>query len=534
MLRRIERFRTCPRDELGRSSCLSAAIVAIALWLLLPVPTAAQGWNLLVGGGSLDGDCDLSDGDWSDEVLGWLVDRSHTDGPGSGNGRILMLDYSEWPECGDPGGDCYQFECLGAWVADHLCVTEEGLGGCVAADEQSTYDLIVQYDALWFGGGDQAQYVDHWSGTLTETAIHHVWSQGGTLGGTSAGAMMQSAVVSVGGAPSWEATADPYSATVDFVDDFLASATVVLEGITVDTHFVGRARLGRLAVSLARQLQDNGRDLVGLGVDTETGFALGPNRVGEVLGEGSVAVLHPTGDTSTTLVSGSPAHVGPLTTHFLTEGFRYDLDLRAVVSIPATAGEASLQARDFQSTDIDGADLDDVQLGSWWADGVAQPGSLWFGDLTLQSGSGALGGAVVTTRLEDDPDLRENRQGAPLWVLQEQAVNGLAVFTDGLLGSACSRVAANPDATLTAVPAGCPDEQSVVVVDCCRLEWVDQSTWDADGNGAHRQSAALTPCTTTLFNSQVGPAVYDAGCGVVIFGDGFESGDLGAWSSAVP
>ena len=113
---------------------------------------------------------------------------------------------------------------------------------------------------------------------------------------------------------------------------------------------------------------------------------------------------------------------------------------------------------------------------------------------------------------------------------------GVALYTDGVGAQSCNAVAVDPVGRVTALSGqGCPAESSVFVVDCCGLEWVDQSTWDPDGDGLVRQSVALTPCTASLFNSQLGPATYASRCGPpILFADGFESGDASAWSLVVP
>lgn len=510
-----------PRSLPGPSLAAGAGLLALALLLAAGAPLHAQGYNLLVGGGSHDDDCDLADGDWSDLVFGWFVDRADASGPNGGNGKVLIVDYATYADCttSSPGsfvGECAYFECLGAVQADHLCVTKNGGRGCVKANDQATYDTILQYDALWFRGGDQSQYTSNWTDTLTdETAIHDVWAQGGALGGTSAGAMMQSEVVSTGDAPSWEATGDPYKNTLAFETGFLAGSRAVLPDTVVDSHFIGRARLGRLSVFVGRFFQDEGRSLLGIGVDTETGLAVGPDGVGEVLGEGSVTFLRPGAETQATLQNQTPPFVGELETDLLTEGFRFDLGARAVSTVPASAraADAAPSSLAYGETVIEGSVDSDAQKARWFVGNVTTELALWHGDLTLHDGTPGVDNGLVTTNLEDDSALRENRAGAPLWGLQENPSQGVAVFTDGFSGDSCNAVQVNADATLTALGGGCPDEQSVVVVDCCGLEWVDQSTWDGDGNGNPRQSVALTPCRTTLFGSQVGPATYTPRCG---------------------
>ncbi len=498
------------------------AVSVLAALLLLPAVTAAaQGYNLLVGGGGADDDCDLADGHWSDLVYGWFVDRANTGGPNGGNGRVLVVDYATYADCdtSDPGtfvGECAYFQCLGAVEADHLCVDRRGKGSCVKADDQATYDTITGYDALWFRGGNQAEYTSNWAGTATEQAIHDVWAGGGALGGTSAGAMMQSEVVSTGDAPSWEATGDPYASSIAFETGFLAGASAVLPADTlVDSHFIGRARVGRLAVFLGRFFQDQGRSLLGVGVDTETGLAVGPDGIGEVLGEGAVTFLRPGADTAASLASATPPHVGQLEADFLTEGFRFDLASRQVAAVPASARAADAAPTDltYGSAVIEGASGTDVEKAEWYVTNLTTELALWHGDLGLAAGTPGIANGLAATNLEDDTALRENRAGGPLWGLEENPSQGIAVFTDGFAGDSCNAVAVNTDETLTALSRGCPDEQSVLVVDCCGLQWVDQSSWDGDGNGNPRQSVALTPCRATLFSSQAGPADYAPRCG---------------------
>jgi cyanophycinase len=496
-------------------SMLRLGILGLAM-IGVAAGAAAQGYNLLVGGGSSAADCDPGDGDWSDGVYGWLVNRAQNGGPNGGNGKILIVDYEAYPECSslDPVGECAFFECLGAVQADHACITKRGKDPCLKASDQAAYDLILQYDALWFSGGDQSQYVSNLQGTVAEDAIHQVWVSGGALGGTSAGAMIQSEIASIGDAPSWEATGDPYKSTIQLTTDFLAGSNVVLPDTIVDTHFTGRARMGRLAVFLGRLLQDDGRSVLGIGVDTETALAVTPDGVGEVMGEGSVWLVQPTATTVASLQSSTPPHISDLKVDILTEGFRYDFGLRQVVHVPASADAAAAAAtRSYQTVTISGSSDGDIEKADRYIAGMASEYSLWYGTMTVENGTGGIGNGFIATNLEDDTTVRENRAGGPLWGLKQYPSQGLAVYTDGYAGDSCNQVQVGADEILMVVTAGCPDEQSVVVLDCCGLEWVDQSTWDSDGNGLPRQSVALTPCSMTLLSSQLGPGSYDATCG---------------------
>jgi hypothetical protein len=286
-------------------------------------------------------------------------------------------------------------------------------------------------------------------------------------------------------------------------------------------------------VWIARLLNDGAVAVVGYGIDTETALWVTPGSPAEVVGEGSVAVLSVTAANAVELVADAPPAVTGLRTSFVTEGFSVDLSTGAVVAVPTTAVAGSTVPVQpvVSPTVIAGGDDSDRMKARWFVHDLSDPNALWHGNLTLANGTPGIANGIVMTNLEASSSEREIRAGGPLWGLFENPTQGIALFLDGYAGDSCNAVQVTADGRLEALAGrGCPDEQSAVVVDCCGLEWRDRSVWDPDGNGLVRQSVALTPCTTTLFNSQVGEAVYEPGCPpAMIFGDGFESGGLEAW-----
>ncbi|MEM1178702.1 MAG: cyanophycinase [Acidobacteriota bacterium] len=534
----------------GVAAAAVAALICVVAGLGLPAGVGASsigeeirvaqsvGGLLLVGGGSHDLDCDRTDGHWSDEVYGWVAERALSDGPNGGNGRLLVLDIEADDGChdsvpGDRVGVCAFFECFPGVAADHLCA-RSGEAGCV--EPASAAVALDDYDAVWFRGGDQSIYVDAWSGTPVETALFDLWQGGGTLAGTSAGAMIQSEITSAGTAPSWQATSDPYDADVELGRTLFDGAESVLPGVLVDTHFTTRARLGRLAVFLGRLLQDDGLDVLGLGVDQETAIAVEAG-VGEVLGEGAVTVLHPTPSTSVELAVGEPPRLGPLNYRSLIRGFRFHLATRQVVEVPPSARAVSPYPADapFQAVTFSGNDPDSAQgVGAWRAQDLEDATAFYDGRLTAVPGTSAIPRTAVVSRLEAVTAERENRAGAPLWLLEAEAAAGLAIFTDAFNGQSCNAVVSAPDRTLRAAAGfGCPAEQSIPVLDCSELSLVDRTPFDGDGDGRPRHSVALDRCELSLLGGGSPPLVPSRLVGLV-FADGFESGDATAWSAVVP
>ncbi|MGH7738304.1 MAG: cyanophycinase [Candidatus Tyrphobacter sp.] len=141
--------------------------------------------------------------------------------------------------------------------------------------------VVDASDAVFFEGGDQAQYVV-WKGTRLIGAIERLYARGGVVGGTSAGLAIQGAVIfdSVAAdrvlprdedVATADAVRDPYEAAISFTRHLFAWPALA-QTIT-DTHFARRNRFGRLAAFMARA-----HVRYGLGIDE--GSALVVDRAG--------------------------------------------------------------------------------------------------------------------------------------------------------------------------------------------------------------------------------------------------------------
>jgi len=181
---------------------------------------------------------------------------------------------------------------------------------------------VDRADAVFFAGGDQADYVS-WNGTPLMDAVARVYTRGGIVGGTSAGCAIQGPLVfdsvaadAAGGADveTQDAVSNPYESTISFTRGMLAFPT--LAGVMTDMHFVTRDRLGRLAAFLARQYADGaaGGGVVGVGIDESNALLVDKNGLAHLVQQpgGSEAttgtgayVLQPAG-AAATCQSGKP------------------------------------------------------------------------------------------------------------------------------------------------------------------------------------------------------------------------------------
>ena len=127
---------------------------------------------------------------------------------------------------------------------------------------------------VWFGGGDQTRIADAYLGTLTEKAIVQVYLRGGCIGGTSAGAAIQSRVMICGGES----------------EPILGIGLDLLPRAIVDQHFLARNRIMRLVNAV-----DQHPDRIGLGIDEQTAVVVQGNQA-EVMGNSYALVVKKTSE----------------------------------------------------------------------------------------------------------------------------------------------------------------------------------------------------------------------------------------------
>lgn len=171
---------------------------------------------------------------------------------------------------------------------------------------------------VFFTGGDQALLTAVLLGTPVLARIREIYEKGGVIGGTSAGAAVQSEFMITGNEKrtnnkegSWEVIlADDVEHTEGF--GFVKNAVI-------DQHFVTRKRHNRL---IAVVLENPA--LVGIGIEESTAVLVRPDGKYEVLGEGQVIVYDARRAKTSKLPDG---HLGGhgLTMQVLLPGDVYDI-----------------------------------------------------------------------------------------------------------------------------------------------------------------------------------------------------------------
>ena len=172
-----------------------------------------------------------------------------------------------------------------------------GVPSCATAEQLAKFAKIVdRADAVFFAGGDQANYVA-WKGSALDAAVQRVWNRDGVIGGASAGLAVQGEYVydSVAAdklhpnddnyeVQSRNAVPNPFEPEISFTTRFLSWAP--LRNVITDTHFARRDRFGRTVAFLARLERANNLKtgtLYALAVDERSAIVVDKNGIGRLV-----------------------------------------------------------------------------------------------------------------------------------------------------------------------------------------------------------------------------------------------------------
>ncbi|MBP3958958.1 cyanophycinase [Gemmata sp. G18] len=141
------------------------------------------------------------------------------------------------------------------------------------ADGLKFSDVLLKAKGVWFSGGRQWRFVDSYEGTLTEKRFRDVLVRGGVIGGSSAGASIQSEFMPRG---------HPLGNTVMAAEGY-ERGFGYLPGCAVDQHFFARKRTADMT-----ELMKEYPQYLGIGLDEGTAIVVTASTA-EVIGKTKVA-----------------------------------------------------------------------------------------------------------------------------------------------------------------------------------------------------------------------------------------------------
>ena len=209
--------------------------------------------------------------------------------------------------------------------------------------------LVAQLDGVtgvFMTGGNQLKLSAVVTGTAFAAALKDAHARGVVIGGTSAGASIQSshmvAFGSGGATPKQRMTQ-------------LAAGLGLLEGCVIDQHFAQRNRYGRL-LSLVAQSPS----LLGIGVDEDTAAVVTKERYLDVIGRGAVTIVDGREVTSNAYAAKrtAPLLVSGARLHVLPAGAKFDLMKRELVAASTEVDPAVAEELSVANTDLGRLALD--------------------------------------------------------------------------------------------------------------------------------------------------------------------------------
>ena len=190
------------------------------------------------------------------------------------------------------------------------------------ANDETFARALRDATGVYLTGGNQLRLSSMIGGTRLAEAILDRFHEGAVVAGTSAGASALSSHMIAFGASG---------ATPKHRMAAIAAGLGVLPGVIVDQHFQQRNRLGRLLSLIAQN-----PSLLGIGVDEDTAGVVGPDRVLEVIGRGSITIVDgAAAETDAWDVRGHrPVMISGVVLHSLPAGYQFDLKRRHRITAP--------------------------------------------------------------------------------------------------------------------------------------------------------------------------------------------------------
>lgn len=187
------------------------------------------------------------------------------------------------------------------------------IGGRGEADSPGNIEKVGRADLIFFTGGSQIRLLEALEGTKLAGAIWERHREGATVAGTSAGSAAAGEwTIYHGDGHGTEKEACGWRRGFGF-----------LPGMVVDTHFMERGRIYRLAQFLA-----SGTCRLGIGVPEDTAILVGADGMMEAAGSGVVTVMdagHLTSNNFDRVNRGQQVTINGIRVGFLPPGAKFDL-----------------------------------------------------------------------------------------------------------------------------------------------------------------------------------------------------------------
>ena len=191
-------------------------------------------------------------------------------------------------------------------------------------DLQSNIEKLKGVTGIFFGGGDQSKLTDIFFKTDFLKKIKQIYTDGGVIGGTSAGTAVMSKIMITG---NELINKDPEEIYIFIKKNNIETKEGFgfINNAIIDQHFVKRKRHNRL-ISIVLE----NPELPGIGIDEETAIIVNPDNTFEVIGENSVIVYDASSVKSIKLDKNGNLGADNIKLQILVQGDKYNLSSHQV------------------------------------------------------------------------------------------------------------------------------------------------------------------------------------------------------------
>lgn len=210
------------------------------------------------------------------------------------------------------------FNKLGA-KADYILFTRE------TADDEANLKKMDWANAVYFTGGDQSDLTRDMLGTKLLTKVFNIYNNGGTVGGSSAGAAVMSEVMITGNELVHNDSTGSFI-TIEKNNIETKQGFGFLKTVIIDQHFLKRKRHNRTISAVIEH-----PDLLGVAIDESTAIIVYSDDTFEVYGDNQVLVYDATKATNIREDFKGNLGISNMKLQVLINGDKFDLKSKEVI-----------------------------------------------------------------------------------------------------------------------------------------------------------------------------------------------------------
>lgn len=321
-------------------------ITILSIFILSTSPVLAMKGKLLLVGGGTERDTPNS---WSTPAFQWAINQAP-------NRKAIIVHY----QTESTFYPTYLTNVCGAVAAKNLIINSAN------ANLQATYDTLMNYDFIFFRGGDQSFYYNYYKNTKTSQAINAKFLAGGVIGGSSAGLHILSGVVY----NATDVSVTPVEAMINIANPAITLSNDLFNlfpNYVFDSHVAERGRFPRTIGFMAKWFNTTGQKIKGVTVDDLTAMGIDTSEVGVAFGTGAIGIYDTKSMKTIPYSISGKLRTDSIEVIQLLNGWKYNFKTQNVTTIGANIIQPPLSTEDNQST-IMLSGADDVASNSNFLD----------------------------------------------------------------------------------------------------------------------------------------------------------------------